>query len=270
MTKHAYPEIMSAVREQEPLVQCLTNSVVMDITANVLLAIGASPAMCDTPTESAEFAAVASGVLVNAGTPSYEQYAGMRAAVAGATAAGTPWVLDPVACGGLTERTRFQRSIALEKPSAIRGNASEIIALAHLDENAAGGRGVDSADTADAAIPAARALAERTGGVVGISGATDIVVSEGRITRITGGDPLMQKVIGTGCSLGAVVAAYLSVGADPHDAVVAAHAHHSAAGAKAAKTASAPGSFKVAWLDTLYTLTSDELEQYASCEEESL
>ena len=128
---------MSAVREQEPLVQCLTNSVVMDITANVLLAIGASPAMCDTPSESADFAAVASGVLVNAGTPSYEQYAGMRAAVAGATAAGTPWVLDPVACGGLTERTRFQRSIALEKPSAIRGNASEIIALANLDENAA-------------------------------------------------------------------------------------------------------------------------------------
>ncbi|WP_297187758.1 hydroxyethylthiazole kinase, partial [uncultured Corynebacterium sp.] len=212
MATSAYSEIMHAVRDQEPLIQCLTNGVVMDITANVILAIGASPAMCDTPTEAGDFAQVASGVLINAGTPSNEQYAGMRAAVAGANEAGTPWVLDPVACGGLKERTRFQRSLIADKPHAIRGNASEIIALANLDENAGGGRGVDSADATEAAIPAAQNLAERTGGVVGISGATDIVVSEGRITRITGGDPLMQKVIGTGCSLGAAVAAYLSVG----------------------------------------------------------
>ena len=239
----------------------------MDITANVILAIGASPAMRDTPTEAGDFAQVASGVLINAGTPTNEQYAGMRAAVAGANEAGTPWVLDPVACGGLKERTRFQRSLIADKPHAIRGNASEIIALANLDANAAGGRGVDSADEAEAAIPAARNLAERTGGIVGISGATDIIVSQNRITKITSGPPLMQKVIGTGCSLGGVVAAYLSVGADPHDAVVAAHAHHSAAGAKVAETASAPGSYKLAWVDALYTLTAEELDRYAQIEE---
>ena len=267
MATSAYSEIMHAVRDQEPLIQCLTNGVVMDITANVILAIGASPAMCDTPTEAGDFAQVASGVLINAGTPTNEQYAGMRAAVAGANEAGTPWVLDPVACGGLKERTRFQRSLIADKPHAIRGNASEIIALANLDANAAGGRGVDSADATEAAIPAAQNLAERTGGIVGISGATDIIVSQNRITKITSGHPLMQKVIGTGCSRGGVVAAYLSVGADPHDAVVAAHAHHSAAGAKAAETASAPGSYKLAWVDALYTLTAEELDRYAQIEE---
>lgn len=98
---------VSAVREINPLVQCLTNSVVMEITANVLLAVGASPAMCDTPSESADFAAIASAVLINAGTPTRDQYEGMRQAIQGATVAGTPWVLDPVAVGALQERTDF-------------------------------------------------------------------------------------------------------------------------------------------------------------------
>jgi len=114
---------LSALREATPLVQCLTNSVVMETTANVLLAAGASPAMVDTPEESAEFAAIASGVLINAGTPSAERYAGMREAVRGATAAGTPWVVDPVGAGGLTHRTRFLLSLVDASPTAVRGNA---------------------------------------------------------------------------------------------------------------------------------------------------
>ena len=256
---------LSALREATPLVQCLTNSVVMETTANVLLAAGASPAMVDTPEESAEFAAIASGVLINAGTPSAERYAGMREAVRGATAAGTPWVVDPVGAGGLTHRTRFLLSLVDASPTAVRGNASEITALAGLG---AGGRGVDATDTVADALPAATALAERTGGVVAVSGDVDLIVSPGRVTWLTSGDPLLQRVIGTGCSLGALTAAYLSVeGVDDHDAVLAAHAHVGAAGQLAAHRSNGPGSFAVAWLDALAEVDDARIAELVSVEE---
>ena len=274
-TKTALIAAIDAMRNTRPLVQCLTNNVVTQVTANVLLAAGATPAMCDTPEESAAFARVASGVLINPGTPSAEQYTGMREAILGANSVGTPWVLDPVAVGALPHRTAFAREILAYHPTAIRGNASEIAALAGVG---AGGRGVDATDDAEAAIPAARDLAAQTGGVVAISGAQDIIVSTRRVTRLVSGHPMMQLVIGTGCSLGALVAAYLGAhravadgqdaSFDLHDAVVAAHAHNGAAGMVAAQQASAPGSFAVAWIDALYQLTSERIAELVAIEEE--
>ncbi|MFC2386537.1 hydroxyethylthiazole kinase, partial [Treponema socranskii] len=265
---------IDTMRNTRPLVQCLTNNVVTQVTANVLLAAGATPAMCDTPEESAAFASVASGVLINPGTPSAEQYAGMRQAILGANSVGTPWVLDPVAAGALPHRTAFSREILAYRPAAIRGNASEIAALAGVG---AGGRGVDATDEVEATIPAARDLSAQTGGVVAISGAQDVIVSTRRVTRLVSGHPMMQLVIGTGCSLGALVAAYLGAhrtatagqdAFDLHDAVVAAHAHSGAAGMVAAQQASAPGSFAVAWIDALYQLTSERIAELVTIEEE--
>ena len=273
-TKTALITAIDTMRNTRPLVQCLTNNVVTQVTANVLLAAGATPAMCDTPEESAAFASVASGVLINPGTPSAEQYAGMRQAILGANSVDTPWVLDPVAAGALPHRTAFSREILAYRPAAIRGNASEIAALAGVG---AGGRGVDATDEVEAAIPAARDLAAQTGGVVAISGAQDVIVSTRRVTRLVSGHPMMQLVIGTGCSLGALVAAYLGAhrtatagqdAFDLHDAVVAAHAHSGAAGMVAAQQASAPGSFAVAWIDALYQLTSERIAELVTIEEE--
>lgn len=273
-TKTALIAAIDTMRNTRPLVQCLTNNVVTQVTANVLLAAGATPAMCDTPEESAAFASVASGVLINPGTPSAEQYAGMRQAILGANSVDTPWVLDPVAAGALPHRTAFSREILAYRPAAIRGNASEIAALAGVG---AGGRGVDATDEVEATIPAARDLSAQTGGVVAISGAQDVIVSTRRVTRLVSGHPMMQLVIGTGCSLGALVAAYLGAhrtatagqdAFDLHDAVVAAHAHSGAAGMVAAQQASAPGSFAVAWIDALYQLTSERIAELVTIEDE--
>lgn len=251
----SYLSALNILRETTPLVQCLTNAVVMQFSANVLLAAGASPAMVDTPAESAEFARIANAVLINPGTPSTEQYQGMHNAIAGAQAAGTPWVLDPVAVGGLSQRTEFAAGVVEKHPTAIRGNASEVVALAGLG---AGGRGVDATDTVEAALEAAQLLAQRTGAVVAVSGAEDLIVSTERTTWLRSGDPMLQLVIGTGCSLGALVAAYLGAtrGTDisAHDAVLAAHAHIGAAGQLAAQRSSSPGSFAVAFIDALYEL----------------
>lgn len=279
------------LRDTVPLVQCLTNTVVTQFTANVLLSAGASPAMVDTPEEAADFARVASGVLVNLGTPTAAGYTAMREAVRGAGEAGTPWVLDPVACGGAAARTSFAGDIVRHRPAAVRGNPSEIRALAGLVTRetgpSAGGRGVDSTDEVESASVAAAAVSAATGAVVAVSGPRDLIVStrpDGttRTTRLTSGDPLMQRVVGTGCSLGALTAAYLgaelsgatgstgftgSAGPDLHAAVVAAHAHAGAAGTAAAREASAPGSFAVAWLDRLYSLSAADIAGSVSLDE---
>ena len=263
--------LVSVMRETGPLVHCLTNSVVRQITADVLLAAGAAPAMVDHPDEASDFAAIASGVLINVGNPTAEQVEGMHAAIASARAAGTPWVLDPVAVGGLVLRTGLATDWLEAGPAAIRANASETIALAGTG---AGGRGVDSTEDVLAAESAARDLSARSGAVVAVTGPRDLVVTQRpghlgeaapptRTTWVESGHPLLQKVIGTGCALGALTAAYLgaarSAGIADHDAVVAAHAHAGAAGTVAARTAAGPGSFAVAWLDALYTLTPEEI-----------
>ena len=100
-------EALSGIRTATPLVHCITNIVVAGFTANVLLALGASPAMVENDHESADFAAVADGLLVNLGTLSDERARACLAAAEAAYAAGKPWVLDPVAVGtaGLSDRT---------------------------------------------------------------------------------------------------------------------------------------------------------------------
>ena len=252
---------IDALRNTTPLVQCLTNQVVSQVTANALLAAGATPAMCDTSEESREFAHVADGVLINAGTPSEQQYAGMREAMRGAAEANTPWVLDPVAAGALPYRTQFYQEALTHSPTVIRGNASEIAALAGVGT---GGRGVDATDAV--APHVAQTLAESCGSIVAVSGPKDLVVSQQGITWIAGGHPTMGLVIGTGCFLGALCAAYAGAarkeGLDLHWAIVAAHAHTKAAGAVAGEQfAQQPGSFAIAWLDALHQLSATEIVQ---------
>ncbi|WP_091113287.1 hydroxyethylthiazole kinase [Geodermatophilus dictyosporus] len=235
-----------------PLVHCLTNTVVQTLTANALLAVGAAPAMVDEPAEAEGFAAVASAVLVNVGTVNRRTAEAMRLAARSAAAAGTPWVLDPVAVGGLAFRTELADELLGSRPAVVRGNASEVMALAGAG---AGGRGVDSTAAADDALDAAVALAGRTGGVVAVSGAVDVVTDGSRTVRVGGGSPLLTRTTGAGCALGALVAAYVAVAGDPLTGAVAAHAHVALAAEAAAAVAAGPGTFAPLWLDALDALT---------------
>ena len=143
---------LARVRATAPLVHVMTNEVVQEITANVLLAVGASPAMIVAEEEVAPFVAISGALLINVGTLYPARLAAMRLAVAAADSAGVPWTLDPVAVGVLDYRTQACRELLYQRPAAIRGNASEILALAGA---ASGGRGVDTATGSDAAIEAA-------------------------------------------------------------------------------------------------------------------
>lgn len=264
-------ELLSALREAPPLTHCITNSVVTGFTANVLLALGAAPAMVDIVDEAGMFAGVASGVLINLGTPTPEQRAASLEAADGAVAAGTPWVLDLVAIGALPVRTALAHELVASRPTAIRGNASEILALAGLS---AGGRGVDATDTTDAAAEAALSLAARHGSVVAVSGPIDLVTDGVRRLRIANGHELLTRVTGGGCALGAVMAAFLgaarSTSADPLTAVASASLVYTIAAERAAVRASGPGSFAVALLDALAAVQPAELAAAARVQEQTL
>lgn len=252
-----YSVVIESLRRTTPLVFCLTNSVVTNFTANALLAAGAAPAMTNLPGEAGPFARVASAVLVNLGTPSTEQLTAMEEAVDAATDAGTPWVLDPVAVGALPVRTEFARQIVTRRPTLIRGNASEILALAGRESS---GRGVDSADTVEAALSAGRELAERYGSVVAISGRADAIIDSERTVLVHTNGIELTRVTGGGCALGAFTAAAIAAAnADAFAAAVAAHAYYGLVAEKAAATSLGPGSFAVEFLDALALTDPAEL-----------
>lgn len=270
-TTHA-ATLLNDLRGTAPLVHCITNSVVTTFTANALLAIGAAPAMVDIVGESEMFAGVAGGLLVNLGTCSPEQVAASEEAVTGANNAGTPWVLDPVAIGALPIRTALAGRLAPRSPYAVRGNASEIIALAGAGS---GGKGVESTDTTHAAAPVALELASSLGTVVAVSGPEDLITDGERVLRVANGDELLTRVTGGGCALGAIIASFAAVqrggsghGVSPLDAVAAAHTVYGIAAERAAAGAAGPGSFAVRLLDELYTLTPESVEAAERVREE--
>lgn len=259
--------MLTVLRAEQPLVHCITNAVVTGFTANVLLALGAAPAMVDITGEAGMFAAISSGLLVNLGTPTPEQRSASLEAVGGARTAGTPWVLDPVAVGALPVRTALAQDLLALGPTIIRGNASEILALAGVSQ---GGRGVDARDSTEAAAEAARDLAHRTGGAVAVSGPVDLLVDGDRELRIANGDPLLTRVTGGGCALGAVMAAFLGAarctGDSPLLAASAATLVYTLAAEDAAAGAAGPGSFAVGLLDTLSAIEPGQLAARARVE----
>jgi hydroxyethylthiazole kinase len=228
----------------------------MNVMANILLACGASPAMIHAREEAAEFAAKASALTINIGTLTPAWIVAMTEAVEAATAAGKPWVFDPVAVGATGIRRRIGGDLLASRPVIVRGNASEILTLAAMGGD---GKGVDSTDTVAAAQGAARVLCERTGGIVAVTGPQDYVTDGRREAHIANGDPIMPRVTALGCALSGVVAAFAATTDDPFDATVGALAFYGVAGEHAAAKAQGPGSFAVHFLDALAALDADTL-----------
>ena len=247
---------LAEIRKRRPLIHNITNLVVTNTTANALLALGASPAMVEGSDEVAEFARISEAVVINLGTMSSPRAAAIRLAVASAAEAGRPWVMDPVAVGAISYRTRLARDLLELRPTAIRGNASEVMALAG---EAGSGKGVDSTAQSDAAISAARTLAQRTGGAVAVTGVVDYVADAEYLVEIHNGHEMMTRVTGMGCTATAIIGACLGVGRDGRTALVHGLVIAGIAGEIAAARARGPGSMQVEFLDALYHLSEAEL-----------
>jgi hydroxyethylthiazole kinase len=252
------------LRAKRPLVQNITNYVAMTVSANVLLALGASPAMVHAVEEVEDFVAIADALAVNIGTLSPQWVDAMRIAIARANALGKPWVLDPVGCGATTYRTQVAAELAGRKPWVIRGNASEIMSLA--GQVGAGGKGVDATAPVEYAITAASELARRAGCVVAVTGETDYVCEGTTRLAVHSGHALMPLSTALGCALSAVTAAFTAV-RPAREAAVAALAVFGAAGAVAAERAGGPGHLPAELCDALHRMDRSTLASHARLSE---
>jgi len=250
--------LFTVIRERQPLVHNITNFVVMNNSANALLALGASPAMIHSSDEVEDFVSLSQALVINIGTLFSEQIAACKLAAMRARAVGVPWILDPVGAGATPYRRAAAEALARLGPSVIRGNGSEILTLAQ--DQAGAGKGVDSLHGSEAALDAARRLALKTGAVVAITGAVDYTTDGQRVTAIENGHLLMTRVTGLGCSATAVIGGFLAVEPDAFAATVAGLAVFGVAGEIAAERAVGPGTLQVALLDTLYALDEATLK----------
>jgi hydroxyethylthiazole kinase len=253
-------ESLSQVRRQSPLVHNITNYVVMNNTANALLAVGASPVMAHALPEVPEMTRLSGALVLNIGTLNDEWIAAMSAALETAKAATKPVVLDPVGAGATSYRTeQVQRLLAIHPPTLLRGNASEVMALVDARRLT---KGVDSQDASEAALAAAQALHAQYGCVVCISGNPDLIVGGENLLKVFNGHPLMTRVTGLGCTASALCGAFLAVTAEPTMAVAAAMAALGLAGERAEAQAQGPGSLQLHLLDQLYQLTPDDVRTH--------
>jgi len=242
---------LDRLRATAPLVHNITNTVVANVTANALLALGASPAMVQAEQEVADFVPLAGALVVNIGTLTAPQLAAMHVAVEAARRAGRPWVLDPVAAGATPYRRQAAQGLLALRPTVLRGNASEILTLAGQP---GASRGVDSTQAAELARDAARELARAGGLAVAVTGAVDYVTDGEAMLGIANGHPMLTRVTGTGCTATALTGAFLAIGLSGMAAAAAALTVLGVAAEDAAQGVAGPGSFQVALLDRLYGL----------------
>lgn len=270
-----FGEMLANVRAKTPLIHNITNYVTVSDCANILLACGGSPIMADDIGEVEEITSLCGGLNLNIGTLNQRTIPAMLAAGKRARALGHPVVLDPVGAGASALRTATALKLLQEiKPTVIRGNISEIKTLA-LGSGST--NGVDAA-ASDRVTPEnlgqmaafAKQFAQKTGAVLAITGAIDIVADAGKAFCIYNGHPDMSKITGTGCQLSAVTAAYLT--ANPHDPLTAAAAAVCAMGlcGEIAHNRLTPldgnASYRTYIIDAMYNLTPETLEKGARYE----
>ncbi len=260
MDKNLLIRDLNAVRAKSPLVQSITNYVVMNNTANALLAIGASPIMAHAAEEMDEMTSVCSALVINIGTLDHEWIESMVIAGKCAKSKGKPVILDPVGAGATSYRTNTCFRIINEcAPDIIRGNGSEIMALVNSDIKT---KGVDSSSSSDSALESAKYLAAKYNAIVVISGETDYITDGNKVLEVKNGSPVMTKVTGLGCTCSAMVAAFAAINGDYLAASANAMAIMGIAGEIAAKKSRGTGSMQVNFLDELSKISEKEINEY--------
>ena len=244
------------LRRESPIVQNITNFVVMNNTANALLAIGASPIMSHAREEIIDIGNISNALVINIGTLDDYWIAAMLQATETACNNNKPWALDPVGAGASKYRNDILEKLLLLRPTVIRGNASEILALAK--QNTSFSKGVDSTVESNKALDAGIFLQEKYDTIICISGKIDIVIGRKKRFYINNGNSLMTKVTGLGCSSTAIIGAFIAAVENKQEAVSAAMALVGVCGELAAIKCKGPGTMQVNFLDKLYNITAEE------------
>lgn len=249
---------VAAIRRNTPLIHNITNYVVMNTTANALLALGASPVMAHALPEVEQMVGYAGALVINIGTLSDDWISAMEAAAKKARQSKIPIILDPVGSGATDYRTATARSLAEKyQPAIIRGNGSEIMSLCREDVKT---KGVDSSDSSDAALEAAKTLHKETGSIVCITGATDYIMGGAEIYAVANGHAMMTRVTGLGCTASALCGAFAAVNPRADQAAAHAMAVMGIAGEMAVRKAEGPGSLQMSFIDSLYLLSEADIQ----------
>jgi len=256
---------LAAVREKKPLIHNITNYVVMNYTANALLAMGASPVMAHAHNEVEEMVSYAGALVLNIGTLTDDWIESMIIAGRKASEQKTPIILDPVGSGATTLRTDSAKKI-IEQTNidVIRGNASEILSLRHKDSKT---KGVDSIHSVEDATETAKILAKELNTILAITGPVDLVTNGDSTLRVSNGHPLMGYVTGTGCTATVTIGAFLAIDENPVSATATALAFFGLAGEVAGEKASAPVSFMIEMVNALYSISPEQLKDGCKIQE---
>ena len=255
---------LGSIRERKPLVHNITNYVVMNETANAILALGALPVMAHAREEVAEMVGLAGALVLNIGTLSEHWVDAMLVAGKAANERGVPVVLDPVGAGATAYRTETARRLLGEiDVTVLRGNAGEVATLVGVEAEV---RGVESVGADGDPAGLARSAAEALGVVASVTGPVDHVSDGSRSAAVANGHPLLASITGTGCMSTAMTGCFLAGKDDPFEAAVEALVAFGVAGEDAAVGAKGPGSFHVALYDALAGLDPATLTGRAKVE----
>jgi len=262
----AIAQAYQAINATTPLIHNITNFVVMQTTANMLLAIGASPIMAHAQEELEELLSIANALVINIGTLDKTWIESIALAQTIAHNRQIPIIFDPVGAGASLLRTQTAKQILERGVTIIRGNASEILCLSNQAANKP--KGVDSHDeNLHDGLHAATTLSNEYGCCVTVSGKTDIVCHRDQSFFIDNGTSLLTRVTGMGCSATALIGAFAAIQTNPLCASIYGMATLNIAAEKAenqlhhSQKQYGPGSFHVALLDVLYHLDALDFER---------
>ena len=259
INKESLIKDINTIRKNSPLIHNITNYVVMNNTANALLALGASPVMAHSIDEVKDMVNIASALVINMGTLEKSWVKSMIQAGKAALNQKVPVIFDPVGAGATPYRIKTSMQIIKHcKPNVIRGNASEISAIVNSSNKT---KGVDSTLESDSALTAAKTLSKQTNAVVVVSGSTDYIVKDQLVEAVKNGNIMMTKVTGLGCTATAIVGAFCAVNSNYFEAAANAMCIMGIAGERAAAKSQGPGSLQLIFLDELYNLKEDDILQ---------
>ena len=249
-------ENIQKLRDTSPLVHNITNYVVMNSSANALLASGASPVMAHSEEEVKDMVSIAGALVINIGTLSKQWVRAMKTALLEANRLDRPVVFDPVGAGATPYRNDTIRELLQTGTMAIiRANASEVMAMVSVEHRT---KGVDSTQRAENALESAKVLLDTYGSVISISGETDYIVSRDAVVEVHNGHRFMPNITGMGCSASALTGAFAAVADDHAEAAVSGMALMGVAGELAARSAEGPGTLQMHFYDILHNLTRED------------
>lgn len=261
--KEQLGNVISKIREKQPIVFHITNTVTINDCANITLAIGASPLMSFCEDELEDILSFASSLVLNIGT--MDKAMREIAVKAGeiANRLGKPVVLDPVGVGATRARKELVEQLLSKVHFAvIKGNMAEINSIYGIQNSE--NRGVDSVEDLTNGVEIAKALAKRYDTVIAITGKQDIISDGFRVAKINNGTPLLGKITGTGCMTASLIGSACGANRDYFSGATTSIAMMGIAGEKAEEHHTAGGgngTMRVEILDTIYNMTENRFNE---------